>query len=381
MIQTDTTAPAFNPDAVGLPWWRRALAQGAGYILPSSLFVFVPMLFAQDYTPLTWTLMFLCAGAILVFYLGSPLVAHWPETRRWLWLLGLCLTIMSMGFIDPHSRFYYFAPFVTSISAYLITWRHARMVIIATSSMTVGLSVLRMDMFGVVMALMAITLGWGLGSGLESERVKRALALAEERTAVLAVAAERERIGRDLHDILGHSLTTIAVKADLASRLVGRSDEDARSEIEQVAEVARQALADVRSTASGMHEVRLASEIASARSVLQAAGIECRVPSALPVLDDVRSEAFGYVVREGVTNVVRHSGAATCTIEVADDCVAVIDDGHGFARTKRRTGLRGLTERIEQAGGTLEVDSGSGGTTIRAVLHDNVEAGWAEVTA
>ncbi|NLT29461.1 MAG: sensor histidine kinase, partial [Propionibacterium sp.] len=357
MSEPDTTAPAYNPEAVGLPWWRRAVAQGAGYILPSSVFVFVPMLFANGYTPLTWVLMSLCAALILVFFLGSPLVPHWPETGRWLWLLGLMLAIGAMGVIDPSSRFYYFSPFVTAVAATLITWRHSRIVILAVSLTATGVALMRVDMFGVVMSLMALSLGWALGSGLESDRVKRALTLAEERTAVLAVAAERERIGRDLHDILGHSLTTIAVKADLAGRLVGRSDEAARAEIDQVAEVARQALADVRATASGMQEVRLAAEVAAARSVLQAAGIECRVPSALPVLDDARSEVFGYVVREGVTNVVRHSEASACSIEVADDRVCVSDDGRGFPTTQHRTGLRGLAHRVEAAGGVLEVDS------------------------
>lgn len=370
MSEPDTTAPAYNPEAVGLTWWRRAVAQGAGYILPSSVFVFVPMFFANGYTPLTWVLMSLCAALILVFFLGSPLVPHWPETGRWLWLLGLMLAIGAMGVIDPSSRFYYFSPFVTAVAATLITWRHSRIVILAASLTATGVALMRVDMFGVVMSLMALSLGWALGSGLESDRVKRALTLAEERTAVLAVAAERERIGRDLHDILGHSLTTIAVKADLAGRLVGRSDEAARAEIDQVAEVARQALADVRATASGMQEVRLAAEVAAARSVLQAAGIECRVPSALPVLDDARSEVFGYVVREGVTNVVRHSGASACRIEVTDDRVTVTDDGRGFPTSQHRTGLRGLAHRVEAAGGVLEVDSGRDGTIVRAVFGE-----------
>ncbi|NLT31558.1 MAG: sensor histidine kinase, partial [Propionibacterium sp.] len=89
-----------------------------------------------------------------------------------------------------------------------------------------------------------------------------------------------------------------------------------------------------------------------------------------PVLDDARSEVFGYVVREGVTNVVRHSGASACRIEVTDDRVTVTDDGRGFPTSQHRTGLRGLAHRVEAAGGVLEVDSGLDGTIVRAVFGE-----------
>ncbi|MDN5571307.1 MAG: sensor histidine kinase [Propionibacteriaceae bacterium] len=367
------TAPAYNPGAVGLPWWRRALAQGAGYFLPSTLFVAVPFLFAEGYSPLTWVLALLCAAAIIVFFLGTTLVAHWPETARWLWVLGLMASIGALGWVtDGGGRPLYFISFVTSATAVLLPWRQARVAVIALPLGVIAISFALNDMFGVVMGLLGMALGWGIGSGIDRARIEEALRTAEERTAVLAVAAERERIGRDLHDILGHSLTAIAVKADLAGRLVGRSDDAARAEIEALASIARQALADVRATASGMREVRLATEVAAARSVLEAAGVECRTPSALPVLDDARSEVLGYVVREAVTNVVRHAGASVCTITADEASVSVADDGHGMRADAGRTGLRGLGERVRAVGGALLVTSGGAasgaGTTVRAEL-------------
>lgn len=116
-----------------------------------------------------------------------------------------------------------------------------------------------------------------------------------------------------------------------------------------------------------LREVRLASEVASARSVLEAAGVECRTPSALPVLDDARSELFGYVVREAVTNVVRHAGASVCTIAADDASVTIRDDGVGLRPDAVRTGLRGLAERADAAGGRLIVTGGDG-TTVRLEL-------------
>jgi two-component system, NarL family, sensor histidine kinase DesK len=204
-------------------------------------------------------------------------------------------------------------------------------------------------------------------------RPSAALAV-EQRLSLLALAAERERIGRDLHDILGHSLTAIAVKAGLAARLVDVDPSAARTQLSEIEEVARQALTDVRATASGFRQVWLAGELACARSILLAAGIEARVPAPLPPLPDEISELFGYVVREAVTNVVRHSGATTCTIELTPASVRVVDDGIGreappAGTARRRSGLDGLAERVAAAGGELIVTHGpDGGTLVSATL-------------
>ncbi len=354
-------APCYDPGAVGLPWWRRALAQGVGYMLPSSGFALIPFFFVDDYSPLVWVLAVLAMAGILVFFLGVTVIAHWSEAWRWVWIAGLIGCIVVLGLVtDGDARPLYFVVYATAAIASLIAWRKARVAVSVLGLVALGVSYVNADSFGVVMGLAAIVLGWGLGTALEGERMRQALDRAQQRTAVLAVAAERERIGRDLHDILGHSLTTIAVKADLAGRLVGRSDDAARAEIATLGEVARQALADVRATASGMREVRLASELAAARSVLQAAGVECRAPSALPVLGENRSELFGYVVREAVTNVVRHAEATICTIDAGASFVRVTDDGRGIRNGAQRSGLRGLAERIAAAGGELKVVSGKG---------------------
>src|SRR5699024_9694196 len=119
----------------------------------------------------------------------------------------------------------------------------------------------------------------------------------------------------------------------------------------------RQALADVRATASGMQHVRAATEIASARSVLATVGIQAEVPTALPPLHDDLAELFGYVIRAGVTNVVRHSRAPRTEIRIEDD-------GVGIPQGAERSGLRGLEARVALAGGRLEVRSSETGTRL-----------------
>jgi two-component system sensor histidine kinase DesK len=175
----------------------------------------------------------------------------------------------------------------------------------------------------------------------------------------LAVAEERERAARDLHDILGHSLTVIAVKAELAGRLLEVEPSRAAGEVADLERLAREALADVRRTVGAYREVSLATELASARSALAAAGVAADLPTSVGDLPPARSELFGWAVREGVTNVVRHSGARRCTIRVGPDRVEVVDDGLGPAPEAGATGaghgLRGLRERAEQMGGHLTV--------------------------
>jgi two-component system sensor histidine kinase DesK len=148
-----------------------------------------------------------------------------------------------------------------------------------------------------------------MGGGIEAGRISARLTRAEQRASALAVVAERERISRDLHDILGHSLTAISIKSELARRLVEADPVRAQEQMAEVVEIARQALGDVRATASAIREIRAATELASARSVLEAAGIEPHLPSAVPTLSNEVSQLFGFVIREAVTNVVRHSDA------------------------------------------------------------------------
>jgi two-component system sensor histidine kinase DesK len=188
--------------------------------------------------------------------------------------------------------------------------------------------------------------------------------------ARLAVEQERTRVSRDMHDILGHSLTVITVKAELAGALVESDPARARTEIAEVEELARGALADVRSTVAGYRGVSVATELTSARSALEAAGIRAELPGSVDVVPAKFRELFGWVVREGVTNVVRHSGASVCEVLLGESFVEVRDDGRGPTEVSRSgNGLSGLRERLAPVGARLTVGrSPSGGFSLRVSL-------------
>jgi len=196
------------------------------------------------------------------------------------------------------------------------------------------------------------------------EVVRGNWALSEARVEIarLATENERSRISRDLHDLLGHSLTTITVKAGLARRLGATDPGRARQEIAEVEALARRALHEVRAAVSGTHTVTLATELATAKEVLGAAGIAADIPRAPDVADVAHQELFAWVVREGVTNVVRHAHAATCSITLSQGAIEILDDGTG-GTAACGNGLRGLRARVEAAGGRLHVG-------------DNPHGGW-----
>jgi signal transduction histidine kinase len=187
----------------------------------------------------------------------------------------------------------------------------------------------------------------------------------------LAIENERERMARDLHDILGHSLTVIVMKAELAKLLADREPGRVAAEVSDIERLARSALADVRATISGSREVTLSRELVHARSALVAAGIQPHLPGSVDDVPEGASALFGWVLREGVTNVVRHSGAANCWVRVGPRSITVTDDGGGHSLGARTSGqgLTGLTRRLAEVGGSVEVASTpSKGFEVRADL-------------
>lgn len=177
----------------------------------------------------------------------------------------------------------------------------------------------------------------------------------------LAADQERLRIARDLHDLLGHALTTVIVKADLAARLAPLDADRAAQEMREVAALARQGLSDVRTVVSGYREISLLGEIATAREVLRAAGIEARLPVSDEDVPEQHRELFAWVLREGVTNAVRHSRAGHVQVTLDERSIEVVDDGRGPASDPTGSsgaegnGLRGLRERAAAAGARVIV--------------------------
>jgi two-component system sensor histidine kinase DesK len=189
--------------------------------------------------------------------------------------------------------------------------------------------------------------------------------------ARLAAENERSRIARDLHDLLGHSLTTITVKAGLAKRLAQLDPERAVREMAEVEQLSRSSLADVRAAVSGYRDVTLVGELASAHEVLRAAGVQAELPGAVDVVDPRLHEVFGWVIREGVTNVVRHARASRATIALGATWITIDDNGRaGIAGAGN--GLTGLRERVEAAGGTLVASGRADGWRLRVDIAEPV---------
>ena len=187
------------------------------------------------------------------------------------------------------------------------------------------------------------------------ENLKRANAEIEQLTKV----AERERIARDLHDVLGHTLSLITLKSELARKLMDRDPIQARQEIHDVELTARQALADVRQAIGGYRSKGLAAEIKQAAATLETAGVRAEVRSMEIELPPAKESVLALVLREAVTNVVRHANASHCRVELGQvngHCrLEVCDDGRGGLAVEGN-GLRGMRERVESLGGSVERD-------------------------
>jgi len=195
---------------------------------------------------------------------------------------------------------------------------------------------------------------------------------AREELARAAVADERVRFARDLHDLLGHTLSVIVVKAQVVRRLADRDAGQAAAAAADIEAIGRQALVEVREAVTGYRQRSLAAELDSARTALADAGITPVVRRASGELDERADDLLGWAVREGTTNVIRHSAATHCTISLRYDADRVVlriaDDGTGGAGSVAGNGLRGLSERFDAAGGTVHTAATRHGFTLTATV-------------
>jgi two-component system sensor histidine kinase DesK len=283
----------------------------------------------------------------------------------WLFALGFVFAVLTRNAGDLGHLVYSLAAAVWLLPA---RW-----------SLLTGLAVAALDLIARWTA--AGTVGWNFALPIVSQtatpvavvlliRLVIQLSQAREEIEMLATAAERARLARDLHDVLGHSLTTITVKTGLARRLLesGNDQELVVTELRDIERLSRQAHAEIRTTVSGHHRPSLAVELVGARAALRAAGITATLPATVDhVLTDLR-EPFAYVLREGVTNVIRHSDATRCDVQLGQSSLEVCDNGRAFARPGGSgSGLAGLKERLRTVNGQIEAGPlPQGGFRLRA---------------
>jgi two-component system, NarL family, sensor histidine kinase DesK len=225
-------------------------------------------------------------------------------------------------------------------------------VAVMTATWTVAGTVDWADTFTLIMLTV------GMVTVTQLIRTINELRAAHDRIRALAVADERSRLARDLHDVLGHSLTTITVKTGLARRILESGAEPARAltEVRDAERLSRQALTEIRATVSGYRRPSLAAELAGVHEALRAADIDAVLPQAVDDVAEELREPFAYVLREGVTNVIRHSGATRCEIRLRPRSLEIRDDGRAPCGAGAGNGLTGLTERMAAVGGRLTAE-------------------------
>jgi two-component system, NarL family, sensor histidine kinase DesK len=306
-------------------------------------------------------LAFIAGYCVLVFSFRSALLrergAHWKQAGV---LAGMMAVAALMTVVFQPGWAYLFC-YCAGCSALLAADSVAFGAVALCGALAYSVPVAAGGDSGSALGVASGALGVGLLMVLIRDLRRRNIELscARAELARLAVAEERERFGRDLHDLLGHSLSVIALKAELAGRLVSVDPARSAQEVADIESVARAALTEVRDAVSGYRKPTLDGELDGARMALSAAGIECEIQREGAAPDEEAEAVLAWAVREGATNVVRHSTADHCVLRVAAEgdlaVVEVVDDGRADPTVASRVGhgLSGLRQRVVALHGTM----------------------------
>jgi len=281
------------------------------------------------------------------------------------YLIGFALAPVNLSALG----FLIFAFFVTAFSMPLRMARYVifgSVIIYMIETWALGHNWQTMASIMTPAVLLAITALYTAYTGQQQMALRRS----NDEIMRLATLAERERIGRDLHDLLGHTLSVIALKSELARKLIDRDLDSARTEIGEVERVARDALSQVRNAISGIRSTALPAEIVAATALLEAQGLVVKCETENVKLPHDRETALALSLREAATNIRRHASATGVTIRVRKEDTAVVvevaDDGRG-GRIVPGNGLNGMRERLDTVGGSLSLEPNKdGGTLLRA---------------
>ncbi|HYH11510.1 MAG TPA: sensor histidine kinase [Thermomicrobiales bacterium] len=331
------------------------------------------MLNASD-TRAEMLMVLVCATALTSAYLWLTLYKPFridvsTAERRSQHALLVLLTGLVLYVDLANSTGYFWVFICVAIPAgVVLPTRTAAWVVVALTGLAAGVEVFRLEL-EMIRHVPGIAI-WGVAAIMWRRQILIAdeLRTAHEELARLAVTEERLRFARDLHDLLGHSLSLIALKSELAGRLAQSRSQRAAEEIADIERVARRSLREVRDAVAGYRQPALDAELDGVRDMLLAAGIESRIDVATGALPPPVDATLAWTVREAVTNVIRHSCARCCSIRIWRDGGSiradVIDDGRGVPGEPSETicsGLAGISERAAACGGTVEAGPGKGG--------------------
>jgi two-component system sensor histidine kinase DesK len=271
-------------------------------------------------------------------------------------------------------------PFIVAFAVLNVSWRTALVVIASSLALVIGLPFsagVFADLWPTTAAVATAAAATALGR-LTEERSRERTTWQTE----LLLSDDRNRVARDVHDVLGHSLTAVVLKAELSQRLLEKLDpqDDAdraivdrcRTELDELQSLSRRSLAEIRSTVGGLRNPSLADEVAAARTVLADAGVAYTSTGDSTLLPIQARGPLAWVVRESITNVVRHARASHCTVHLAPTpgvWLRIDDDGVGPAGLDEGNGLTGLRERLEPLGAGLSIGPVDSGGTRLEVRH------------
>jgi two-component system sensor histidine kinase DesK len=310
--------------------------------------------------PVDW----LFDGAVVVIFLALYFRGFWVEGRA---LLAVAAGILALGVItaprNPGAScfFIFAAAFLGDVGrpAVAVRWLLVLLAVVVAETLVFDLT----PAFSIPAFVISILVGGSNIHFCEMRRKDRALIRAHQAAEHLATIVERERIARDLHDLLGHTLSTIVLKAELASKVADRDLARALHEIRDVERISRNALTEVRQAVYSYRGERLEQELATARAALEAAGVALTVDMPAVTLTSDQERALALALREAVTNVIRHARAGRCRVTLVQEPgrvrLQVEDDGVGGGDVEG-AGLSGMRERIAALGGTLDRDSRRG---------------------
>jgi two-component system sensor histidine kinase DesK len=302
-------------------------------------------------------------AALALYFTG-----YWLRDRRILWVVG-GFVVLGAALLPTNAAasvfFVYGAAYLGKVFEPARAWRYLAAIVAVPA---VEAAVLRLPPWawipGIVFPLL---IGAIIIQQYSRKRLMERLLLAQDEAQYMAKVAERERIGRDLHDLLGHTLSVIVLKSELASRLATADPAAAAREIREVEQISREALSQVRSAVQGYRSGGIHREIAAARRALESAGVRIEASVEPPALSPSQENVLSMALREAVTNVVRHAGATACRLTLRRDAawceLEVADNGRGGTVTEGN-GLSGMRQRVEALGGILERD-GSAGMLLR----------------
>jgi two-component system sensor histidine kinase DesK len=307
-----------------------------------------------------WVLNILGMVVLLALYFRG----YWIKNKRLLWIIaGIALLGVIYSPTNPGASVYFI--YAASFAGHLDDNKLATR-IIASILLLIGLETWVFHLtpyFWIPGAVFTALIGAINIHYAQRARDTKKLLMAQEEVEQLAKIAERERIARDLHDVLGHTLSVIVLKSELAAKLAEKDPARAVQEIRDVERISRDALSQVRSTVRGYQSRGLLAEVEQAKSALSAAGVQTQCDFGAPKLPAAQEGVLALALREAVTNVIRHAKATSCYLTLRQEqgsCrLQIKDDGCG-SLSAEGVGLSGMRQRVESLGGELQREISSG---------------------